>query len=277
MKHFSNRYFTIVFIAIFILSGCVPESTLVQPTNIPMPTSTPFLLPKGDFTISWDTYSSQYNSLGGIVTIKRQGTNYTKTLVMSDKSCNSIDLTVISESDTIKITDRPGNNFGDYMVILSNGDLAFYDNQRLIYSIPPLENVDTSKTVCGQPVSEQGKEFIVTMSVPSANPIGGGKVNISLTTNLPDGMLLMVDLKNSGDYWAQDDPTVSDGQLKMTFGNVTSGKYLLSISSISTSLQPENVKNVLGNNGANMTGDLITFDQSFNSYFLDYSTNIEIK
>ena len=276
VKYFSNQFFLFFLITIFMLTGCAPVLTPIQPTNTSIPTSTPFIMPLGNFQISWNTYSSQYNSLGGIVTIRRQGTKYTKTLVMSDKSCNSIDLEVISESDHIKLTDQPGNDFGDYMVIIPTGELAFYDNQGIIYSVPLLVNVDSSSTICVQPVSEQGKEFVVAMSLVSVDSIGGGKVNITLTTNLPDGMKLMVDLKNSGDYWAQDDPAVSNGQLVMTFGNVPSGNFLLSISSVSTSLQPENVKNIIGKNGANMTGDLITFDQSFNSYFLEYTTNIMV-
>ena len=65
--------------------------------------STPFVIPTGDFEMSWDTYDSEYNSLGGFLTIRRQRSKYTQTLVMSDGSCGATDLTVISEGDEVKI------------------------------------------------------------------------------------------------------------------------------------------------------------------------------
>lgn len=261
----------LVFIIIMVLlSGCAPTST-------PEPTSIPFVMPTGDFKMSWDTYSSEYNSLGGILTIRKQGSKYTQTLVMSDKSCGTTDLTVISEGDEIKLTDRPDNSFGDYMVISSNGYLNFYDKQGIIYSVPPLSSEQAPITECVQPQAEQNKEINVVMSVLSVESVGGNKVKITVTTNLPDGMKLMVDLKDSGSYWAQDDPTVSGGKLVTTFGNVTAGSYRLTITSPTVSIQPDNVKAILGENGKNMAGNLVTFDQSWNSYFLEYTSNIEVK
>ncbi len=275
----NNKTFDSTFSFLFVillLYGCTSTSPRIESQKPQQPTTTPFIFPIGDFQMSWDTYSSKYNSLGGIVTIKRQGNDYSKILVMPDKSCNSIDLTVLSEKMEIKLTDRPGNDFGDYMVILTTGDLAFYDNQGLIYSVPMMNTVETSDTICDQPVSEQEKEFTVTLSVVSVESTGNNKVKITLATNLPDGMQLMADIKNSGDYWAQDDPFVINGQLRMTFENIPPGSYFLSINSITTSLQPDNVKKQIGKNGANMVGDLIVFDPSFNSYFLEYTTNIKI-
>jgi hypothetical protein len=104
----------------------------------PPPTPTPFVMPKGDFSMSWDIYSSEYNSLGGILTITRQGAEYTQKLVMPDGSSQTTALTVIADDDEIRLTDRPGNPFGDYMLIDSSGWLAFYDDQGYIYSKPPL-------------------------------------------------------------------------------------------------------------------------------------------
>ena len=116
--------------------------TAVPATSAPYiiePTSDSFIMPKGDFEMSWDIYSSEYNSLGGIVTIRRQGSKYTEKLVMSDGSSGTYPLTVISEGSEIKLTDRPGNSYGDYMIISKDGYLHFYDNQGLIYSVPPLK------------------------------------------------------------------------------------------------------------------------------------------
>ncbi|MBN1618382.1 hypothetical protein JW887_03505 [Candidatus Dojkabacteria bacterium] len=104
----------------------------------PLPTAKPFVMPSGDFEMSWDIYDSEYNSFGGILTIRRQGSKYTQKLVMSDGSSETVDLTVISDGDEIRLTDRPGNPFGDYMYISSTGYLYFCDNQGVIYTVPPL-------------------------------------------------------------------------------------------------------------------------------------------
>jgi hypothetical protein len=253
--------------------------TLSSKPTLFTPASTPIsiVVPKGDFEISWDTYNSQYNSMGGILTIRKQGSKYTQTLVMSDGSCGTTDLTVISEGEEVKLTDRPGNSFGDYMIISSNGYLYYYDKQGVIYGIPRLNSEQAPVTKCAQPQAEQGKEISVVMSVLSVESVGGNKVKITIVTNLPNGMELMMDLKDSGSYWAQDNVTVSGGKLVTTFGNVSVGNYRLTITSPVVEIQPENVKTVLGENGKNMVGDLVTFDQSFNSYFLEYKSNIEIK
>lgn len=105
----------------------------------PKPTSIPFVMPTGDFEMSWDIYDSEYNSLGGISTIRRQGSKYTQSLVMSDGSSSTTNLTVISDGVEIRLTDRPGNPFGDYMYISSTGYLYFCDKQGVIYTVPLLE------------------------------------------------------------------------------------------------------------------------------------------
>lgn len=269
---------------IFLMNSCAPASTPlpsastpIPPVTSPEPTSTPFIMPKGDFELSWNVYNSQYDSLGGIVTIRRAGAQYTETRVMPDKSCNTLDLTVISEGDELVLTEQPGTPSNDQIEILSNGYLAFTDNQGLIYSVPPLTDVQTSDTVCIPGVPEQGKEFNVSMSLLSVENIGGNDCLISISTNLPEGMKLMAKLINSGDYWAQDDPTVEGGKIEMTFGNVVPGNFQLAITSPSVSIQPENVKSIVGENGANMTGEFIIYDPLWNGYFLEYKTNIEIK
>lgn len=104
----------------------------------PKPTPVPFVMPTGDFVMSWNTYNSEYNSLGGMLTIRRQGTNYTMKLVMPDGSSASNDLTVISGGDEIRLTERPNNPYGDYMYISSTGYLYFCDSQGVIYTVPLL-------------------------------------------------------------------------------------------------------------------------------------------
>lgn len=259
-------------------SGSALHYTAPTQVSYSSPTSMPFVMPKDDFEMSWDTYNSEYNSMGGILTIRKQGDKYTMRLVMSDGSKGINDLTVMPTGNEIRLTERPGNSFGDYMYISDNGYLYFCDKQGVIYSVPPLEDKQSPISESEQPiVPVQGKEINVVMSVLSVESIGGNKVKTTISTNLPNGMKLMVDLKDSGSYWAQDDPAVSDGKLVTTFGNVGTGNYRLTITSPVVSIQPENVKTILGKNGGNMVGDLITFDPSWDSYILEYKSNIEIK
>jgi hypothetical protein len=94
---------------------------------------------EGDFEMSWNAYNAEYDSLGGVVTIRKTGNKYTMKRVMPDGSSGAYDLTLISDNNGIKLTDRPGNSFGDYMLISSDGYLSFYDKQGLIYRVPPLK------------------------------------------------------------------------------------------------------------------------------------------
>ncbi|MFN8398470.1 MAG: hypothetical protein U0X74_00535 [Anaerolineales bacterium] len=118
-----------------LLIGCVPASA-------PKPAMTQFVMPKGDFEMSWDIYNSEYNSMGGTLTIHRQGTKYSEKLVMSDGSSTINELTVISEGSEIKLTGHLGittSAYGDYMVINKYGWLGFYDDKGYIYGVPPLK------------------------------------------------------------------------------------------------------------------------------------------
>ncbi len=272
MKHAS-----LFLLFVLLLSSCAPASTSIPSTSIPKPTSTPFVMPIGDFKMSWNTYNSEYDSLGGILTIRRQGSKYTQTLVMSDGSCGITDLTVISKGNEIKLTDRPGDPSGDYMAISNNGDLYFDDNQGVIYSVPLLNTEKASDTECAKPQAEQGKELTVAMSLTSVDSIGGNHVRIIFSTNLPDGMQLMMDLKDSANYWATGKATVYNGSFETTFGNVSTGTYHLTITSPVVEVQPENVRAILGENGKNMVGNFVAFDQSMNSYSVAYSSDIEVK
>jgi hypothetical protein len=131
------RLFLIIVAIALIIASCSGQSEEEATTSKAEQPN--FAMPKGDFEKSWNTYSSEYDPLGGILTISRKGTKYTKKLVMPDGSSEIKDLTIISEGNEIKLTDRPGNPIGDYMLISSDGYLSFYDNEGFIYSVPPLK------------------------------------------------------------------------------------------------------------------------------------------
>lgn len=119
--------------------------------------------------------------------------------------------------------------------------------------------------------------------------LGGGKYKVSCTTNLPDGMELMVTLSNqqsvrkqlgigenedtsklsddkfqklnSMTFKAQDKVTVKDGKFEVTLGGekLIPGDYDLEISSALTKLQKdENVKKRLGEKGENLSGKYVS-------------------
>lgn len=155
MKKSIQLVFLMLVISLLVLSACssdlfqVPLTPTSMPTNTPGPTNTPkptaipFVMPKGDFEMSWDIYSSEYNTLGGILTISRKGSKYTEKLVLSDGSSGIYDLTVISEGNEIKLSGHLGDSYSlyphDYMQIESNGWLGFYDDQGYIYGVAPLK------------------------------------------------------------------------------------------------------------------------------------------
>lgn len=112
-----------------------------QPTRTPEPKAKSFIMPKGDFEMSWDIYSSVYNSMGGILTICRQGFKYTEKLEFPSGSNGTFDLTALSEGSEIKLTGHLGitnSLYGDYMVIDGKGWLLFYDDLGFNYSVPPI-------------------------------------------------------------------------------------------------------------------------------------------
>ncbi|NMC79973.1 MAG: hypothetical protein GYA59_11485 [Chloroflexi bacterium] len=139
----STQLLILLFVVLAILlSGCA-SSTPILPTFTPEPTAIPFVMPKGDFEMSWNIYNNEYNSLGGIVTIRRQGSKYTEKIVYSDGSNGVFDLTIISEGTEIKLSGHLGDPYDlyphDYIQIESNGWLGFYDDQGYIYGVPPLK------------------------------------------------------------------------------------------------------------------------------------------
>jgi hypothetical protein len=147
MRKPKQAVFLLIWIFTIALFGCAPTPILPTstpaPTNIPKPTSTPFVMSKGDFQMSWDSYSSEYNSLGGIITITKKGSDYIEKIVMSDGSSATYNLSILSEGSVIKLDGHFGDSYkiypNDYIQIESNGWLGLYDDSGLIYRVPPLE------------------------------------------------------------------------------------------------------------------------------------------
>ena len=90
-----------------------------------------------------------------------------------------------------------------------------------------------------------------------------GHVRISGTTNLPNKMDLMVDLRNRLiGYFAQDKVTVASWNFMSAWfsnrGNsLPSGEYEVTISSPLPTFQPESVQKIIGKNGENLSGKVV--------------------
>ncbi len=129
-----------------------------------------------------------------------------------------------------------------------------------------------------QKEAEPNKEINVTMTV---NPIiSNGMVVIQGTTNLPEGTQLMLSLEGSG-YLAQDSISVSNGmftsaQFSNKGNSLANGTYTLKISTPTANVQPASVQEIIGENGRNLKGDLVTFDEIWGST-VDYKGEVIIK
>jgi hypothetical protein len=77
---------------------------------------------------------------GGIshtITMTKINGKYQMTSLYADGSGETITLGVKVVNGEERLYENPGNFYGDYMVIESDGSLAFYDNQGFIYNIHP--------------------------------------------------------------------------------------------------------------------------------------------
>jgi hypothetical protein len=144
-------------------------------------------------------------------------------------------------------------------------DGAWYYGDETVNMGTPLPTPESMKPA--QP--DEGKKLEVTLEAQSE--ISDLKtLQIKGKTNLPDGTKLMIHLSCPEiGYDAGDPAIVANGKFETSwFSNSTrtlnrleDGKYVLEISTPTVSVHDESVKKVLGENGRNMTGKLIQFDE----------------
>lgn len=104
---------------------------------------------------------------------------------------------------------------------------------------------------------QQPFEVILT----AENTTDNGKPIFKITTNLPDNTELLLTLKNTSGYTAQDKVTIKNGQGKSSSfsdqGNSLSGTYTLKVSMGMPSLQDQSVQNVIGSRGEYISGSIV--------------------
>lgn len=124
-----------------------------------------------------------------------------------------------------------------------------------------------SEPVTAPPVSEsvtppapaESKEFEVSLNASVVE--NNGKPVFTIDTNLPNETKLMLTLSRD-DYTAQTHVTVKDGvasseEFSDKGSSLVSGEYLLTVSMSIPKLQPDVVREVIGENGENMSGKYV--------------------
>jgi hypothetical protein len=104
-----------------------------SPTSSTSPSTSP-LSPSGYVIGTW---LDNWGGLSRTVVIKKINSSYKITSTYSDGSGETKTLGVKIVNGEVRLYENLGNLYGDYMVIKSNGYLAFYDNQGFIYEVPP--------------------------------------------------------------------------------------------------------------------------------------------
>ncbi|WP_434304012.1 hypothetical protein [Clostridium botulinum] len=121
------------------------------------------------------------------------------------------------------------------------------------------------------------KEINVDISLETST--SNGSLNIKGKTNLPDNIQLMIRLLKSADknFVDQDfDVKALNGKFSTSFTSISSGNYIIEITTPSTSVLDSSVKAKVGNNGANLCGENVVFDKVYGKT-VKYENLITIK
>lgn len=153
---------------------------------------------------------------------------------------------------------------------------------------PETENVNNTKIDEGINTSEENKngDKQLEININDSYEINKeGKLIYKAKTNLPENMNIMFSLESKdNDYYAQNQSKVKNGgyiesdPFSSHGSPLKSGDYIMDISSSKPSIQPENVRKIIGENGEKITGNFISdgmldFENEFNvdnKYDIDY-------
>lgn len=144
--------------------------------------------------------------------------------------------------------------------------ISLADGSGFLIVSPEFKRIQTEKEYDAAKVKppEKGRGLRVQISAELEKG-SDGRVRISATTNLPDGMALMLDLRGVGyAYFAQDKIEVAQGRFVSNWFSdkgrpLRRGTYEISISSPLPDLQPQQVRTVIGKEGENLEGPVKTW------------------
>ena len=106
----------------------------------------------------------------------------------------------------------------------------------------------------------------------------GPNLTFTIKTNLPNETKLFLDIKDieKDEVLGSREGEIMDGVIELgPFQNVATGKYMLYITIPEPIIQKESVRNIFGNNGENLTGNLVK-DGSFNSKIIEVRVPFEV-
>ena len=153
-----------------------------------------------------------------------------------------------------------GNEVDESMIPLSDGSTS------LVYSKKTAKVLTFKEyNLSLMPKPDKSKLLKVTLDVESE--VGDtGRARVKGKTNVPDGMCLMIDVRGKTcKYFAQDKVTVHESRFTSGwFGDGTQpgnrllpGDYTIEIMSPMASVQPQNVRKIIGEGGELLAGELI--------------------
>lgn len=150
----------------------------------------------------------------------------------------------------------------------------------LIYS-PEFKRIQTEKEYDAAKVKapEKGEALCVQISVELEKG-SDGQARICASTNLPNSMALMLDLRGVGfQYFAQGKVAVAQGRFVSGWFSdkekaLRRGMYEITISSPLPDLQPEDVRAVIGKTGENLEGPVKT---CMGSKMVDFTVKKELR
>jgi hypothetical protein len=105
-------------------------------TSNPTPTSAPVDTTNNNSNVVGRWYDTN-DSLCHDKVITKSGDTFSLTTTCKDGSGITKTLTIKTIAGEDRLYEDPNNAFGDYMVVESDGSLAFYDDQGLIYEVSP--------------------------------------------------------------------------------------------------------------------------------------------
>lgn len=121
------------------------------------------------------------------------------------------------------------------------------------------KNIETvSETTSTDEVeSEESADIYIDVEIDKNE----GKPSFRFKTNLPDETDLMLSVKNENNYFAQAKVSINNGRAESdnftNLGEPLIGNYTLEICTPFAIVMSESVREIIGENGENLTGDLV--------------------
>lgn len=145
-----------------------------------------------------------------------------------------------------------------------------------------IQKVETTTLPTSEPTIEPVKEEPkIEVSLDASVDKNDGKPIFTIKTNLPDETNLMLTLSND-DYKGQTSVIVKNGiatsePYSANGNNLSSGKYVLSVSMSEPRLQSNNVRAIVGETGENMIGKYVQTSDIDNTKFISGNFKFSLK